>query len=122
MVVYFQGEPCSLPDWAAQVRAVHGKNLELLAFDTADPAGGVHGLAVGRHHVGISKRGQARLTLWELADATKRHPGQVGPRESSRDRRREKAYDRYGKSGRDQSVEENPQLHEQSAPGDFIFV
>ena len=51
------------------MRAVHRENLELLAFNVADPAGDVHGLTVGWHLVGISERGQARLTLWEFADA-----------------------------------------------------
>ena len=61
-------------DRAAEVRAVDGKNLELLAFDAAHPARCVHGLAVGRHHVGISKCGQARLAFGEFADADREAP------------------------------------------------
>jgi len=38
---------------AAQVRAIDGKNLELLSFDAPHPARCVHGLAVGWGHVGI---------------------------------------------------------------------
>src|SRR5260370_135590 len=90
---------------AAQVRAIDGKNLELLSFDAPHPARCVHGLAVGRRHVGISKRGEARLTLWELADVAERHPGKVGTCAPLRNRGKKKSNDRYRKSRRAKSIE-----------------
>src|SRR5258708_6169715 len=109
-------------DWAAQMRTVNGKNLNLFALDAADPTGGIHGLAVGRRHIGISKSGQTSLSLRKFVDPTERHPRQVSACASPRNRGQKKPYDRYGKSRRNESIEKNSQLHEQSAPGNFIFV
>ena len=63
---------------AAEVRAVHRKHLELLAFDAPHPARGVRRLAVGRRHERIAERRQPRFAFRELADATERHPRGVG--------------------------------------------
>ena len=53
-------------DGAAQVRAIDGKHLELIAFDAAHPARDVDRLAVGRRHVRIPEGGQPRLAFREI--------------------------------------------------------
>src|SRR5216683_4858363 len=100
-------------DWAAQMRTVNGKNLELIALNPPHPAGRVHRLAIGRHHVRIPEGGQPRLAFWKFADMTERDPRQVSTGASPRNRRQKKPYDRQGKSRRNKSIEENSQLHEQ---------
>src|SRR5258708_6663954 len=97
-----------LTNRTAEVRTVDSKHLEMVAFDAANPACRVRGLAVGRRHVGISKRGEARLAFGEPADVAERNPGKVGTSASPRNRGKKKACDRNGKSGRDESIEENP--------------
>src|SRR4030095_16085320 len=100
------------PDWAAEVRAINRKNLELLSFDAPHPTRGLHSLAVGRRDVGISKHGEARLTFRELADVAERNPGKVGTCASPRNRREQEAHNRYREGSCHHAVEEHPDLHE----------
>src|ERR1700758_4671291 len=99
-------------DWAAQMRTVNGENLELVTFNPSDPACRVHGLAIGRHHMGISKSGQTSLSLRKFVNPTKRHPRQVISCASLRNGGKKKSYDRHSKSRRNESIKENSQLHE----------
>src|SRR4029077_2176473 len=101
--------------------AVDGENLELFTFNPSDPACRVHGLAIARHHIGISKSGQTSLSLRKFVNPTERHPRQVISCASARNGGKKKSYDRYGESGRNKSIEENSQLHQQSASGNLIF-
>src|SRR6267154_5993010 len=93
-------------DWAAQMRTVHCKDLKLVALNPPHPAGRVHRLAVGRHHVRIPERGQPRLAFWKFADMTERDPRQVSTGASPRNRGHEKPYDRYGQSRSEEHTSE----------------
>src|SRR5262249_36524222 len=101
---------------------VYSKNLELFAFDAADPASGVYGLAVGRHHVGIPERSQASLAFREFTDATERHPRKVTVAVAAGYRREQEPHDRQGKGGCQQAGEKHPHLNEQPGGGKCVFV
>src|SRR5262249_41107103 len=96
-------------DGAAEMRAVDCENLKLLAGDTPHPAGGVHGLAVGWHHVGILKCSQPGFTLRKFTDFADRHPGEVGAVAAACDRREQILDDRNCERRSYHCVEENPQ-------------
>src|SRR5580704_6819048 len=104
------------------MRTVNGEDLELFALDAADPTRGIDSLSVGGHHIWISKSGQASLSHLKFVDLTQRYPRQVITSASPRNRRQKKLDDGHGKSRRNKSIEKNSQLHEQSPPGNIIFV
>src|SRR5215469_15529066 len=100
------------PHGAAQVRTVDGKNLKLIAVNAAHPARRVHGLAVGRHHIGIPESSQARLAFRKFADLTERYPGKVGVSAAARDGRKQEAHNRHCEGRCHQAVEDYSDLHE----------
>src|SRR5262249_13552122 len=106
----------------AQMGTIHGKNLELFAFDPANPASSVDGLAIGWCHVWISKSGQARLAFGKLIDPTERHPREVSTGAPASHRGKKKSHDRHGQRGGHKPVKKNAQLHEQTAAGNCVFV
>src|ERR1700752_5464573 len=109
-------------DGATEMRAVDGKDLELITRDPAHPACRVHGLPVGRHRVGIAKFSEPRLAFGKFVDATKRHPRKVTVAAAARNRRDEEPHDRHRQSSCPQTVEENSHLHEKSTAGKSIFI
>ena len=102
---------------AAQVRAIDGKNLELLSFDAPHPARCFHSFAVGWHHVGIAERGQPRLAFGKIFYWSQWDPGEIRVCSAARNRGQKKAHDGHGKGGRDQSVQQNSHLHKEAATG-----
>jgi len=74
--------------------------------------------------MGIPKRRKTCLAFREFADATERNPGKVGHLRVLRNRGKKKAYDRHGKSGRDESIEENPTFTEQApwVPNELVSI
>jgi hypothetical protein len=109
-------------DRAAQVCAVDGENLELIACDAAHPACGIHGLSVGGHHERIAERREASLALWKLVYVPEWNPGQEAVRASASDRRQQEPSDWHGQHGRYESIEKDSQFHEQPASGERGFV
>src|SRR6267378_211200 len=92
---------------AAEMRAINGKNLELIASHTPDPARRVHRLTVRRSHVGILKCCQPRLAFRKFADRSERHPGKIGVRAPASNRGQNKSHNGYRKRGRHHAVEQN---------------
>src|ERR1700723_484921 len=96
----------------AQMRAVDCKNLKLITLDAANPAGRVHGPAIGWHHVGIPESSEARLAFGKFAGAAKRHPGKISVVAAACNRREQESHDRHCDCDRHQAVEEYPDLRE----------
>jgi hypothetical protein len=104
-------------DRTAQVRAVDGEHLELIAFDVPDPARSIHGLAVSRHNKRISEFSQPGFAFRELTDWAQRDPVEITVRTPACNRGKQESSDWPGKDTGGACVEDDPQLHEQSAPG-----
>src|SRR5215831_15495591 len=104
------------------MRAVDRKDLELVARDATHPACRVYGLAIGGHRIRILKSSKTRLSLRELANLAKRHPGAIGSVPSAADRREKVLHNRYGQRRSHHSIEQNPQLREEPAPGNCSFI
>src|ERR1700751_3458477 len=83
-------------DRAAQIGAVDGKSLDLFPCDPPYPAGCVHGLTLGRHHIRILKSCQTRLTFRKFSDLSEWHPGEIPARTAARDRGEKESYNRHG--------------------------
>ncbi len=73
-----------------------GKDLELIASNTPDPAGSVHRLAICGHHVWIPKSSEPRFALREVAYRPEWHPREIAARTTARNRRKTKSHDGHG--------------------------
>ena len=61
-------------DGAAEMCAVDGKHLKLIARDAAHPARCVYSLSIGWHDQGIAKSSHPRLSLRKVADISEAAP------------------------------------------------
>src|SRR5579871_6566451 len=105
----------------AQMGAVDGEDLELVACNSPYPTSCIRRLAVGRPHVGVPECGQPCLALREFANEAERHPGKVALCAPACDRRQKVFSNWHGEGRGDTSIEKNSQLHEESASGERRF-
>src|SRR5208282_1880978 len=95
--------------------AVDGKDLELIATNTPNPAGSVHRLAICGHHVWIPKSSQPRFAFREVVYMAERHPREIAAGATARNRGKQKSNHRHRHYHSRESVEENSQFHEKPA-------
>jgi hypothetical protein len=98
------------------MRTVDRKHLKLITRNVAHPAGCVYGLSVGWHDLGIAKSSHPRLSLRKITDVSQGHPSKIAIPATTRDGGNKKTRNRQSQYERSESVEENSQLHEKSAP------
>src|SRR5580692_3312770 len=95
---------------------VNCKHLKLIARDATHPARCVYRLSVGWHDQGIAKSGHSRLSLGKVADVSEAHPRKIAISATTGDGGKEKTRNRQSQHDRSESVEQDSQLHEESAP------
>src|SRR5262249_53073437 len=100
---------------AAEVSTVDREYLQFVASDAPYPTGGVGGLAICGRHIWISKSGEACLAFGEIAHFPERHPREISIRATTCQRGEEESHHWYCDYSGRQSVEQNSQLHEESA-------
>src|SRR5580692_9632255 len=103
-------------DRTTKVCAVDCKHLELITRDAPYPAGGVYGLSVCRHHEWIAKSSHPRLAFGKVGDVSKRHPGEIAICTTTIYRGKKKTRNRQSQHHCGESVEQDSQFHEESAP------
>jgi hypothetical protein len=102
-------------DWAAEVGTIDRKHLKLIACDAAHPARRVYSLSIGWHDQGIAKSCHPRLSLRKVADLSYAHPRKIAIPATTSDGGKKKTRNRQSQYDRSESVEQDPQLHEESA-------
>jgi hypothetical protein len=95
--------------------AVDGKDLKLIARDAAHPARCVYSLSIGWHDQGIAKSGHPRLSLGKVDDVSQAHPRKIAIPATTRDGGQKKTRNRKSQYECSESVEEDSELHEESA-------
>src|ERR1700679_915120 len=94
---------------------VNRKHLKLIARDAAHPARRVYSLSIGWHDQRIAKCSHPRLSLRKVADVSQAHPRKIAIRPTMRDGGKKKTPNWQSQHDRSESVEQNSQLHEESA-------
>src|ERR1700722_2975439 len=97
------------------MRTVDGKHLKLIAGDAAYPARCVYSLSIGRHDQGIAKSRHPGFSLRKVADVSQAHPREIAILTTPSDRGKKKTRNRESQNDRSDSVEQDSQLHEESA-------
>src|SRR5271155_3045166 len=97
--------------------AVNCKYLELITRYAPHPACGVYGLSVCRHHEWIAKSSHPRLAFRKVGDVAQAHPRQIPLPLTTIYRGKKKAHNGHGQHHRCESVEQDSELHEESASG-----
>src|SRR5580693_8158497 len=94
---------------------VDRKHLKLIARDSPHPARCVYSLSIGWHDQGIAKSSHSRLSLRKVTDVSQAHPRKIAIPAAPSDGGREKTHNRHSQYDGSESVEQNSQLHEESA-------
>src|ERR1700684_2214252 len=94
---------------------VNCEHLKLIARDAAHPASCVDSLSIGWHDQGIAERSQPRLSLGKVADVSEAHPRKIAISSTSSDGGNKKTGNRQSQYERSESVEQDSQLHQESA-------
>src|SRR6202789_1568640 len=94
---------------------VNRKHLKLIARDAAHPARCVYSLSIGWHDQGIAKSSHPRLSIRKVADVSQAHPRKIAIPPTARDGGKKKTRNRQSQYDRSQSVEQDSQLHKESA-------
>src|SRR5580692_144716 len=97
------------------------KHLKLITRDAAYPARCVYSFSIGWHDQGVTKRSHLRLSLRKVADVSEGHPRKIAIPAATSDGRKKKTRKRQSQHDRSESVEQDSQLHEESAPGKAGF-
>ena len=94
------------------MRAVYGKDLETLIVHVSNPAGKISGLPVLRIYDRVAIRSKTRLPGGKLCELPEREPRLIARILFASQRRQKIADDRNSQSRADNTVEEQPNLHE----------
>jgi hypothetical protein len=100
---------------------VDRKHLKLIARNAAHPARCVYSLSVGWHDQGIAKRSHPRLSLRKVADVSQAHPRKIAIPATTSDGGKKKTRNRQSQYDGSESVEQDSQLHKESAPRKASF-
>src|SRR5215469_14599253 len=100
---------------ASQMSAVDGKDLKLISFDAAHPASDLGGFTVPGASKGILVRCQSRLARRVGIDLAQLNPRVVPIFAPDRSKKKTDYRNRNGK--RDHSVQQDANLHQQTATG-----
>ena len=101
---------------AAEVGAVDGEDLKLVALHAAHPAGNVVGFSIGNASDGILELRQASLAFGKLVEFAERDPTFVLAAVAAEDGRDEVADHRRSQNRDGQAVQQHSDLGEQIAP------
>src|SRR5580658_5981985 len=95
--------------------AIDRKHLKLIAREAAHPACGVYSLSIGWHDQGIAKRRHPRLSLRNVTDVSQAHPRKIAISAATSDGGNKKTRHRQSQYDRSESVEQDSELHQESA-------
>src|SRR6202050_3829619 len=102
-------------NWAAEMCTIDRKHLKLIARDAAHPARCVYGFSIGWHDQGIAESSHSRLSLRKVADVSQAYPRKIAIPATTSDGGKKKTRNRHGQHDRSEAVEQDSQLHEESA-------